>query len=1167
MGGRLRHEHLHRYSFAQGQVSGLTVLDAASGTGYGTAMLGEVARCVVGLDLSAEAVAQSRTEFPAKNLSFMQGDCCAMPFAAASFDAVVSFETIEHLREHEVFLDEVRRVLRPGGLLIISTPDSAAYNAELEQPNAFHLAELSLAEFEALLMARFGRVEIMGQRLLLGSAMLPRTSTGMGLLATAGVEVGSAEPGTGAANLTFGQALPSAEGAIFLVARCSDGMLPPLAGAASLFLDSGEDLWPETARVLKWASGIHGEYVAMQTRALGAEATLAEASLTGMAALATELRQQIVSVADIQAKLVASEAQAGAAEARFAAALETQSQAQAHALQALVDSVTRAGTGIARDIEDSLAREVAELRGWVARLRHAETEEQQRQGRRLLRRYLPRLARAAPVLPATAMPNPAEAWPEPDSWSQADRAWQHPAAPPMAPHRADRSHLSSELRDYWLPQRLRDHLFERYGDASIALVERLMAIVARYAKDQPAFARSALAETLVEEAARLAAEHAVQAPDVSIIIPAHNNLPFTLTCIVSLLATASRYSFEILVGDDRSTDTTQAAIGAIGGNVRLVRHATNLGFLRNCNRAAEQARGRFVVFLNNDTIALPGWLDGLIDVFADHPMAGLSGSKLLNADGSLQEAGGIFWEDGSAWNFGRGGNPRAPEFNYVKPVDYISGASIALPTTLWRALGGFDRIFSPAYYEDSDLAFRVRAAGHEVLYTPLSELIHHEGQSHGTDVTQGVKRFQVVNGAKFLARWGGVLAAGHFPNGEEVSLARDRSRGRRHILIIDHYVPQRDRDAGSRAMHDVIAMFASAGLQVHFWPDNLYEDVAYVRDLQRMGAEVIYSAAWSGRIVDWLQAHAGHLDAVLLSRPHIAERYLYDVRANAPAAQVLYYGHDLHWRRLENEAATTGQPALLREAATTRQIERALFRESDILLYLSDEETELARADAPEGRVCLTVPIYHFTTAVLAEGRARAVLAGQRRGHRLLFVGGFAHPPNVDGILWFAGEVLPGLRARIPGLEIAIIGSKAPEAVLALHGPGVQVMGFVPDRQLAALYADCDAVVAPLRYGAGMKGKVIEALAMGVPLVSTSVGLQGIGNDPAVALRADTAEEFAAAVERALTDRPGAAARALAAVDYITAHYTADAMLGILAPHMPALAEARAPAKTGEVAA
>ena len=262
----------------------------------------------------------------------------------------------------------------------------------------------------------------------------------------------------------------------------------------------------------------------------------------------------------------------------------------------------------------------------------------------------------------------------------------------------------------------------------------------------------------------------------------------------------------------------------------------NLRFLLNCNNAAKYARGEYVLFLNNDTQVMENWLAPLVSLMESGERVGLVGSKLIYPDGRLQEAGGILWKDGSAWNFGHGQNPELPEFNYVKPVDYISGASIMLPRALWEEIGGFDESFAPAYCEDSDLAFTVQKMGYQVLYQPQSVVVHFEGVSNGTDTSTGLKHYQVVNQQKFREKWKDELDK-HPENGQDLFYARDRSYGKKTVLVIDHYVPTFDQDAGSRTVFQYLKLFVSKGYNVKFIGDNFYRSEPYTSVLQQMGIE------------------------------------------------------------------------------------------------------------------------------------------------------------------------------------------------------------------------------------------------------------------------------------------------------------------------------------------
>ncbi len=622
----------------------------------------------------------------------------------------------------------------------------------------------------------------------------------------------------------------------------------------------------------------------------------------------------------------------------------------------------------------------------------------------------------------------------------------------------------------------------------------------------PPPASPAPAAPVVADLATLRLPDGGGAPRASIIVPVYNQLPVTLACLQALADAGESTAFEVILVDDHSSDDSPRVLPGIPG-LRYQRNERNLGFIGACNAGAARARGEFLVFLNNDTTVQPGWLDALLATFASHPDTGLAGSKLVYPDGRLQEAGGIVFADGSGWNYGRFDDPAHPRYSHVREVDYCSGAAIALPRTLFERLGGFDAHYAPAYYEDTDLAMRVRQAGLKVRYQPASVVVHHEGISSGTDTSSGVKAWQVVNHGKFLARWREVLAASHPAPGTDPHRAA-RHRDRRRVLVLDACTPTPDRDSGSVRMLALMRLLREEGCSVVFFPENRAHDGRYTEALQQLGVEAWWHP-WLHDVPAWIAAHGAGFDLVIGSRHYVLAPLLPLLREHAPRAHVVFDTVDLHHLREQREAEFSGDPARLRAAERTRRTELALIAQSDTTWVVSAAERELLAAEAPSAHVQVVSNIHDVATG---EAPGPAARAG------LVFVGGYRHPPNVDAACWLVAEILPLVRARRPDCTLHLVGGDAPPEVVALGAqPGVVFHGYVPE--LGPLLDAARVAVAPLRYGAGVKGKVNQALAHGLPVVATTCAVEGMHlRDGEDVLVADAPDAFAGAVLRLLDD-------------------------------------------------
>lgn len=595
----------------------------------------------------------------------------------------------------------------------------------------------------------------------------------------------------------------------------------------------------------------------------------------------------------------------------------------------------------------------------------------------------------------------------------------------------------------------------------------------------------------------------VQEPEVSIIIPVYRGLDDILTCLRSLsVHRASEPSFEVIVVDDSPDAPVLWALPRSGG-LTGIQNTENLGFLRSCNLGATKARGRVLCFLNSDTIVSRNWLTSLVEAL-EEPRAALSGSMLLNRDGTIQDAGWRIMANGWGHPLGRGADARDGAHTHRRLVDCVTGACFCIMRDLWEELQGFDSTYAPAFYEEFDLAFRASRKGMTIVYEPRSRIIHLGSASYGAERRDQLSR---INHATFSQRFADFLRKQPHDASDEFPLRRAGPE-QPTILVIDDRTPIPEQHAGDVTMASYLHLLARSGWRVVFGPHDNQASGPFCEKLEACGVEMIRAPQ---TIASWLATHGKHVSRVWVGRPAIAAEHLPAIRS-ATDAPIAYYTHDLHHLRMMREAALREDKSLAEAARATQAQEVGILQSVDHVMSPSGEECDKIRQLLPDVKVSKLAPYFYESEQI----RTRSITDFQ--GLRdVLFVGGFPHTPNVDAALYLVHEVMPLVWKSRPDARLLLVGYAPPPEVRALASERVIVTGQAPD--LAPWFDRSRVMLAALRYGAGVKGKVVEALRNGLPVVTTPIGAEGIGlahrHD---AIIADTAAGLAEGVISLLND-------------------------------------------------
>src|SRR5215471_309688 len=587
-------------------------------------------------------------------------------------------------------------------------------------------------------------------------------------------------------------------------------------------------------------------------------------------------------------------------------------------------------------------------------------------------------------------------------------------------------------------------------------------------------------------------------PEVSAILVLFNRAELTLACLRSILENHSE-RMEIIIVDNASQDETPLLLDRLRG-ARIIRNKENKNFLLAVNQAAREARGEYLLLLNNDAQLLPGTLESALNTIRSAPDIGAVGGRLILLDGTLQEAGSIIWRDGSCLGYGRGDDPFAPMYMFRRDVDYCSGAFLLTPRKIWEQLGGFDERFRPAYYDETDYCTRLWENGLRVVYDPNSVLLHYEFAS--SDSSKKATDLQREHQKIFASRHQTLLASQYAADISNVLSARMKRRENRRVLFIDDRVPHTWLGSGFPRARTILSTLLNQKCFVTFYPFTTFDE-SWASVYADMPDEVEFVIGYGPMLIEaFLRNRRGYYDTIFVSRPHNMKMLKPVLEAHPEwfdTCKVVYDAEAIFATREITQRQLSGAPLSDHEVEELFREEVSLARAANLVVAVSASDAEAFRHRGVEA-----VQVVGHCIEACPTPRPFS----ERRG--FLFVGAIHEEASLNGdsVIWFLDEVLPRIQAVLgPDIPVTIAGVSKSERIRQLAGPAVRITGQVPD--LTELYDTARVFIAPTRYAAGIPHKVHEAAAHGLPVVATSLLAGQLGWSGQELAIADDPDRFA----------------------------------------------------------
>jgi GT2 family glycosyltransferase len=591
-----------------------------------------------------------------------------------------------------------------------------------------------------------------------------------------------------------------------------------------------------------------------------------------------------------------------------------------------------------------------------------------------------------------------------------------------------------------------------------------------------------------------------EAPVVSIIVVLFNRAELTLACLRSIREYSS-VPLEVIIVDNASSDETPRLLERIEG-AQIIRNRENIHFLHAVNQAVREARGKYVLLLNNDAQLLPGALEAAMATFESSPDIGAVGGRIILLDGVLQEAGSIIWHDASCLGYGRGDDPFAPMYMFRRDVDYCSAAFLLTSRSVWHRLGGFDEAFAPAYYEETDYCTRLWEHGYRVVYEPNAALLHYEFASSRS--TESAILLQQEHQRVFAEKHRAFLAD-HRASGPDSALHARTRNAEKRVLLLDDRAPHSWLGSGFPRAHTMLRTILKEGYFATLYPSDVIDEEwsSVYSDLPQ---EVEFMRGFGRPMLQaFLRNRQGYYKTILVSRPHNMALLKPIMDANPSWFEdihIIYDAEALFATRTITQNKMAGTPLTPDETDRLVEEEVSLARHADCTISVSDHEAAAFRKHGIRQVEVLGHALPADPTPASFEAR-----------NGFLFVGAIHEEssPNGDAALWFMSEILPKIRSALGmAISFTIAGvSESAQVRTRTESCSARLLGRVPD--LTDVYDRARVFVAPTRYGAGLPHKVHEAAARGLPVVATPLLVAQLGWQDGLHLAVGAgSDEFAA---------------------------------------------------------